>query len=129
MSQDAVTTEETVKAPVLDPLDNPKVNRAAYDFGRIVDDLRVETHDLSLRSLRRILMNMVEYPFNKNVNKLSQKEQNIIYKIALADTCKDVMLEALKMSDEGLRKQLEEAQKELNNDKTEEVKEGETDNV
>lgn len=130
MSQDVVTTEEVVsKAPILDPLDNPKVNRAAYDFGRIVEDLKVDTQDLSLRSLRRILLNVVEYPFNKNTSKLTPKEQDIIFKITLADACKEVMLEALKMSDEGLRLQLEEAQREINETKTEEVKEGETENV
>jgi len=127
MSQDTVTQEQ--KAPILDPLDNPKVNKAAYDFGRIVDSLKTDTQDLSLRSMRRILLNVVEYPFNKNTTALSNKEKDILYRIALADTCKDVMLEALKMSDEGLRQQLEQAQRELNETKTEEVKEGETENV
>jgi len=130
MSQEVATTEEVVnKAPILDPLDNPKVNKAAYDFGRIVESLKKDTQDLSLRSLRRILMNVVEYPFNKNTSALSEKERDILYRIALADACKDVMLEALKMSDEGLRQQLEEAQREINETKTEEVKEGETENV
>jgi hypothetical protein len=103
----ANTTPETV-----DPLDNPKVNRAAYDFGMLVTKIKTDTQGLSLRSLNRILMNVVEYPFNKNVSKLSPKERDIIFHIALANQCKDIMLDSLRQADGVLKEQLEQVKNE-----------------
>lgn len=92
----------------VDPMNTPEVNRAAYDFSKLVLKIKEDTTGLSLRSINRILMNVVEYPFNKNTSRLSAKEKDIIFHIALANQCKDTMLNALKQSDQGLKKQLEE---------------------
>jgi len=104
MSQDVATTEVNV----VDPMNTPEVNRAAYDFSRLVTKIKTDTTGLSLRSINRILMNVVEYPFNKNTSRLTDKEKDIIFHIALANQCKDTMLKALRESDNGIKQQLEE---------------------
>lgn len=104
MSQETTTTEATT----LDPMDTPEVNRAAYDFSRLVTKIKTDTTGLSLRSINRILMNVVEYPFNKNTSRLTNKEKDIIFHIALANQCKDTMLKALRESNNGIKQQLEE---------------------
>lgn len=107
MSQDT-TAIETAST---DPMNTPEVNKAAYDFSRLVTKIKTDTTGLSLRSVNRILMNVVEYPFNKNTSRLSDKEKDIIFHIALANQCKDTMLRALRESDNGIKQQLEELNK------------------
>jgi ubiquinone biosynthesis protein UbiJ len=104
MSQDVATTEVNA----VDPMNTPEVNRAAYDFSRLVTKIKTDTTGLSLRSINRILMNVVEYPFNKNTSRLTDKEKDIIFHIALANQCKDTMLKALRESNNGIKQQLEE---------------------
>lgn len=102
MTVEEILTEATEEAPILDPKDNPKVNRAAYEFGNLVEVIKSEVQSLSLRAAQRLLVTLAEYPFIKGKTKPSKKEHSILLYFLMAEQQKTIMMEAIKLSNEEL---------------------------
>lgn len=99
-------TDEVIPEVKENPLDNKKVNRAAYEFQNLTKVIRSEVKTLSLRSLSRVLINVIEYPFNTSKAKMTLKEQELFLHILLSSQAKSVMNEAMALSKQDIEEQV-----------------------
>lgn len=97
--QEQLTEEVQVVEPdKVDPLNNPKVNKAAYDFQNITKTIKKEVKGLSLRASHRLIAAIVEYPYLVDKRKLTKKEEEIFLYCLMAQQSKSIMNEALALS-------------------------------
>ena len=75
------TSEEALNN--IDPLDNPEVNKAAYDFSNLVPRIRALSRNLGGKALSRVYMAVTEFPFNSTTPKFRTSAENELFVLTL----------------------------------------------
>lgn len=107
-------TTEVATEEVVDPLNNPAVNKAAFDFNRLIPQIRTQVGNMSLRQLSRVMIAVAEFPLGNTYPKfISQKESELFMMMLHAEGLKGTMKAAVLANAEALKEIQEQAVKEV----------------
>lgn len=94
MSVEEVKSEEALVS--IDPLDNPEVNKAAYEFSQLAPKVRALAKNMKAGELARVYIAAAEFPFAENYPKFLTNAGQELFMLTLhLQGLKSVMSQAV----------------------------------